>query len=193
MDHVLLTLVVVLLVVLIILMGSIVFLGFKLLKEHSAVKVNTPPSSETDKFHPEIQKRMNEAKKLKEQLMIEATCHLHPKEPSEGACAICDKHYCKSCLKAHENLLFCREHVNIYLNFKWSDVFTLKSTPDDPEAGVRVVEWKKKTWEELSIPLFIQTHYKINIDGDQIESWVVLFSRETDKDEVSRRLKEEIS
>jgi hypothetical protein len=136
---------------------------------------------------------MEEAKHIKNIALNEATCHLHPKEPSEGACAICDRYFCRHCLKSHQNLNFCKEHINLFLNNEWSEVFTLKSTPDDPEAGVRVVEWKKQQWVNNEQPLFIQTHYKINVDGDQIESWVVLFSRTTDKEKIKEQLANFIS
>jgi hypothetical protein len=185
MENILLTLVVILLVVLIIVMVVAILFAMKLIP---ALKQNNAP----DNFHPDIKERMSEAQKIKAKLILEANCHLHPKEPSEAACAICDDYFCKSCIKTFENKNFCKEHSSLFLNYQWKDVFTLKSTPDDPEAGVRVVEWKKKVWKDESLPLYVQTHYKIDVDGDQIESWVVLFSREDDCDSVKERLTQEL-
>jgi len=197
MENILLTLVVVLLVLLVFMMGGLFILGWKLLKNKTqstnySAQSDTPPEVPADaideRLHPEIKKRMEEAKRLKAQMHIEATCFHHPKEPSEGACAICDRYYCKACLKSHQNLLFCREHVAIFLNSQWNEIHSVKSTPQNPEAGVEVVEWKKGIWETEGTPMFIQTHYKINVDGDQIESWVVLFARDNEKDEMKKRL-----
>ncbi len=181
MENILLTLVIVLLVVLIVVLIAAVLFAMKLVPQ---LKAKTP----TDNFHPDIKKRISEAQKIKDKLILEANCHLHPSEPSEAACAICDDYFCKSCIKTYENKHFCKEHSAYFLNFKWRDVYTLKSTPDDPEAGVRVVEWKKRIWKDESIPLYVQTNYKIDVDGDQIESWVVLFSKESDSEEVKKRL-----
>ena len=196
MENVLLTLVIVLLVLLVFMMGGAIFVGWRLLQKKStppelSVEDNEIPSAklpDLERLHPEVQKRMLEAQRIKARLHAEATCHVHPKEPSEGACAICDQYFCKSCLKIHGNLLFCREHVAIFLNAPWSEVHSVKSTPQEPEAGVAVVEWKKKIWEQESIPLYVQTHYKINLDGDQIESWLVVFARELDAPQVKKQL-----
>jgi hypothetical protein len=185
MENILLTLVVVLLVLLLFMMGGLALLGWKLLNKDG----NSPSKEiEDDKIHPEIKRRMLEARSLKAKQHIEASCHLHPKEPSEGSCAICAEYFCKSCLKPQQSLLFCREHLNLYLNSQWSEVCNVKSSPTDPEAGVELIDWKKKLWDSEGTPTFIQTHYKINVDGDQIESWVVLFAREKETDEVRKRL-----
>jgi hypothetical protein len=198
MENILLTLVVVLLVLLLFMMGGLAVLGWRLLQKKNAAPTPPPlpqenaapalPQSENERLHPEIRKRMQEAQALKVRLHAEATCHLHPKEPSEGACAICDQYFCKACLKSQQTLLFCREHIGIYLDAQWSEVHSVKSTPQNPEAGVEVVEWKKSTWEREALPMFIQTHYKINLDGDQIESWVVLFARQAEQDEIKKRV-----
>lgn len=185
MENILLTLVVVLIVLLLILMGGLAYLGWRLLKKNDQT---TAKDIEDDKIHPEIKRRMLEARSLKASQHIEATCRLHPKEPSEGSCAICAEYFCKSCLKPQQSLLFCREHVSLYLNSSWSEVCNIKSNPNDPEAGVELIDWKKKLWDSEGTPTFIQTHYKINVDGDQIESWIVLFARDKEKEDIKKRL-----
>lgn len=185
MENILLTLVIILLVVLIVVLVVAILFAMKIIP-------SLKQSSPSDSFHPEIKQRMSEAQKMKAKLILEANCHLHPREPSEAACAICDDYFCKSCIKTFENKHFCKEHSSLFLNFQWKDIFTLKSTPDDPEAGVRVVEWKKLIWKKESIPLYVQTHYKIDVDGDQIESWVVVFARECDSQSMKERLTHEM-
>lgn len=192
MENILLTLVVILLMMVLIMMIGLGILGYRLLRDRRQQGGTEAPSAVPDdamaRFHPEVRKRMEEAKFVKKKAMIEATCALHPQEPSEGSCAICAKYFCANCLKTHGTLSFCREHLNIFLSSEWHEVYTVKSTPENPEAGVKVVEWKNNLWEEEGTPLYLETHYKINVEGDLIESWVVLFAREVEKEVVKKRL-----
>ena len=192
MENILLTLVVILLVIVMIMLIGLGVLGYKILRDRNSSTVpETPAATSPDalsRFHPEVRKRMEEAQFVKKKAQLEATCHLHPQEPSEGSCAICARYFCVSCLKTHGTLTFCREHIHVFLSGNWEEVYTVKSTPDHPEAGVKVVEWKNRTWEELGTPLYLETHYKINVEGDMIESWVVLFARAAEKAEIKKRL-----
>jgi hypothetical protein len=193
MENILLTLIVVLLVMLLFAIGGAAVVGWKLLQKrpaHQAPALPSRPEAEVahDKLHPEIRRRMEEARKLKELAHPEATCRIHTREPSEGACAICDQYFCKSCLKPQQSLLFCKEHVALYLGANWVEIHSVKSSPQDPEAGVDLVEWKKTLWEKETKPSYIQTHYKINLEGDQIESWVVLYVREQEREEMKKRV-----
>lgn len=192
MENILLTLVVILLVLVLIMLAGLAVLGWKMLKEQKPTLSAHDASVDTslDRFHPEVRKRMEEAKKARSQSMEEANCHLHPQEPSEGGCGICDNYFCRSCLKTHRNLVFCREHYNVFLGAEWEEAHTVKSTPQDPEAGVQLVEWKKKLWKEEAIPMYLETHYKINVDGDKIESWVVSFARAVEIPDIKKRLED---
>ncbi|MFP5457140.1 MAG: hypothetical protein ACLGG7_00270 [Bacteriovoracia bacterium] len=187
MENILLTIVVVLLVILLILLIGLAYLGVRLLKSKGKVP-DEPALLHDDRLHPDIKLRLAEAKSAKRKLREEATCVVHPKEPSEGSCAICAQYFCHNCLKPQQSLLFCREHVSLYLSSSWTEVHSVKSNPHDPEAGVELVDWKKGLWDSENVPTIIQTHYKINVDGDQIESWVVLLAREKEAAEVKERL-----
>lgn len=187
MENILLTIVVVLLVLLLILLVGLGYLGLRLLRTKTQT-ADEPALLHDDRLHPDIKLRLAEAKTAKRKLREEATCVVHQKEPSEGSCAICNQYFCQSCLKPQQSLLFCREHVSIYLSSSWAEVHSVKSNPHDPEAGVELVDWKKRLWDAENIPAIIQTHYKINVDGDQIESWVVLLAREKEAAEVKDRL-----
>ena len=191
MENILLTLVVILLVLVLIMMIGLGVLGWKIFNQR-----NTPPPLPGEvvsddpmaRFHPEVRKRMEQAQFIKKKAQLEATCQLHPQEPSEGSCAICAKYFCANCLKTHRTLSFCRDHLNVFLSAQWEEAFSVRSTPDDPEAGVKVVDWKNRVWEEEGIPLYLETHYKIQVEGDLIESWIVLFSRENEKADIKKRL-----
>ena len=171
---------------------GLVVVGVRLLKakpQQSQPEALTPVVvDDKDRFHPEIRKRMEAAQFIRRREMIESTCANHPNEPSEGGCAICAKYFCVNCLKTHGILNFCREHYNVFLSANWSEAYTVKSTPDDPEAGVKVVDWKNKVFETEGTPTYVETHYKINVEGDQIESWIVLFARETEVVDIKKRL-----
>ncbi len=191
MENVLLTLVVVLLVMVLLMLAGVAILTWKLLRRGSGTLEAAPATSAAaseSRYHPAIRQRLAEAQLAAAHQVSDSMCALHPQEPAEGSCAICDRAFCRVCLKPHRTLLFCREHLNTFLSAPWSEVHTVKSSTTDPEAGVRLVEWKKTQWHTQGIPLFLETHYKINVDGDMIESWVVLFAREVDREAVKERL-----
>jgi len=193
MENVLLTLVVILLVLVLIMLAGIAVLGWRIWCERQAALSATTPavSKEEERYPVEIRQRMDEARRIRASNILEASCHLHPQEPSEGACAVCDLYFCQSCLKPHRNLNFCREHLNVFLSSQWIEIHTVPSTPQEPDAGVALVEWKKRIWQEQALPLYLETHYKIHVDGDRIESWMVVLSRETDAISVRKLLEEQ--
>ena len=73
---------------------------------------------------------------------------------------------------------FCKEHLSLVMRYNWNEVLTIKTSTKDPEQGVRLYEVKKNLLESENIPTFIETHYKINIDQDYIETYLVLFATE---------------
>lgn len=58
----------------------------------------------------------------------------------------------------------------------WEEVLTLKTSTSDPEQGVKLYDIKKELFQRDDIPTYIETHYKINVDHDYIETYLVLFS-----------------
>ena len=115
-------------------------------------------------------------------------CHIHEKEHAKGTCSICEKSFCESCLMEHEGITFCSEHLKTYSENKWIDITNIKTTPNNPEAAIYVYKFKKEQWKEFNIPTFIVTHYKINIDGDHIESYVMLYVRSQDEEALRNKL-----
>jgi hypothetical protein len=59
---------------------------------------------------------------------------------------------------------------------EWEEVLKIESTPETPEDGVRLYDAKRDLFEKKDIPTYIETHYKINVDHNQIETYFVLFS-----------------
>ncbi len=184
MEQATLILIVITLLLLVIILGFLSFLIFKLLNkpQHSnfsreqSLEDSTlaKPDIARSEFHPAILERIKESEKLKNR-RADLFCPNHLDEPGEVMCAICDKLYCKACIKPFKNLHFCREHLPLIMKHEWEEVFTLKTSTEDPEEGVRLYDQKKDIFEKESIPTYIETHYKINVDQDYIETYLVMF------------------
>ena len=104
-------------------------------------------------------------------------CKNHPSDHAAGVCAICQNSYCEECIKEHEGHSFCETHFRLYLSHQWNELDTIRTTPDIPESALPLYDFKKTLWEEKEIPTLLSTHYKINIEGDFIESYVKLIVR----------------
>lgn len=149
-----------------------------------------PDISRAD-FHPDILERMKALEKNKPK-RSDLFCPNHTEEPGETMCAICDKIFCKSCIKPFKSLHFCKEHLPLIMRFDWDEVVTIKTSTHDPEQGVRLYDVKKEIFENENIPTYVETHYKINVDQDYIETYLVLFAQvdsiEKVKSEIAKRV-----
>ena len=159
-------------IIIILFAGTILFLVFLLVKQ----KNNVPPNSDNtnDNSHPNM------------------FCSLHPGIISSGLCRICEKPFCEDCLCEHENLTFCPEHFELFNKNKWSDISTVKTTPEQTEKAMPIYNFKELIWEQDKIPSYIITNYKIDVENDTIESYVSLYVRENDKDELSMKLEKSL-
>jgi hypothetical protein len=115
-------------------------------------------------------------------------CQNHPGIKSSGICAICEEPFCEDCLKEADKLHFCPDHYEVYNNNSWSPIVTVKTTPNRPEDGIFIYNFKEKIWKEESIPTFIVTNYKINVESDFIESYVSYFVKDEDAGQLKQRL-----
>lgn len=173
-----------LLLIILTLIGVLVFVIFKLLtNQNQNQKTNTePPPAPVEDF------REIALKKLKEKKPTEVSekfyCHNHKETASVGSCLICEDVFCEKCLIEHEGLYFCREHFKIFANHKWTTITDVKTTPDNPEDGLYVWDFKRYLWKEKLLPTFVLTHYKINVENDYIESYVQLNVIDKDADEL---------
>lgn len=139
-------------------------------------KDNNSPS-----YHPEVMERIREIEKVK-QRRADLFCPNHPDEPGETVCAICDKLYCKSCIKPFKSLHFCKNHIPLIMKHDWDEIITIKTSTSNPEEGVRLYEFKQLLLQKDNLPTYIETHYKINVDQDHIETYLVLFGIRENKD-----------
>jgi len=111
-------------------------------------------------------------------------CSKHPDRPTVGSCLLCEDVFCEDCLVEHEGMYFCKEHFKVYAAHKWTQITDVKTTPDEPEKGLFVYDFKRKIWKDKQTPTFVLTHYKINVEGDFIESYIQLNVREEDADQL---------
>lgn len=170
MDNLALVLMLITNLMLVLIMGTLAFLVYRLIKQPP----NTDAQTE-DKFHPAIQERLKELKAVKPR-RADLFCPNHPDEPGEVTCAICDRLFCKACIKPFKTLHFCKEHLPLVMRHDWEEVLTVKTSTHDPEEGVRVYDAKKRLFEDQNLPTYIETHYKINVDQDYIETYLVVFA-----------------
>jgi hypothetical protein len=147
------------------------------------------PDISKSEFHPAILERMKELEKVKLK-RAELACPNHPNEPGEVQCAICDKHFCTTCIKSFKTMHFCKEHLPLVMRYEWDEVLILKTSTIDPERGVRLYDMKKELFEADDLPTYIETHYKINVDQDYIETYLVLFGIRENIGILKERLKE---
>jgi hypothetical protein len=183
MQNTALLLIVVTLFLLVIIVGLLTVLIFKIMKQ-GPVTLSPPqeptgeaphPDVSKDKFHPAILERMKELEKVKPK-RADLFCPNHTEEPGEVLCAICDKIYCKACIKPFKTMHFCKEHLPLIMRYDWDEVLTVKTSTADPEKGVRLYDVKKQVFEHKNIPTYVETHYKINVDQDYIETYLVVFA-----------------
>lgn len=196
MEQTALILIAVVLLLLVILMGFLTILIYKMFRENKSVS-GTPAANSADvtphpdisksEFHPAILERIKGLEKVKPK-RADLFCPNHTEEPGETMCAICDKLYCKSCIKPFKSLHFCKEHLPLIMRHDWDEVITIKTSTHDPEQGVRLYDIKKEIFEHDDLPTYIETHYKINVDQDYIETYLVLFAQK----ELIERVREKI-
>ena len=80
---------------------------------------------------------------------------------------------------------FCKEHFRTFANNKWKQITDVRTTPDTPEDGLFIYNFKRDLWQDKNIPTFVMTHYKINIENDFIESFIQLNVREEDVEKLT--------
>lgn len=178
MENTTLILIVITNIFIVLILGVFAFFIYRLLKQQNISKSESgigDRASSVHPLHPAIAMRMKEAEKLKPR-RTDLFCPNHIEEPGETTCAICDRLYCRSCIKPYKALHFCKEHMPLVMRYDWEEVLTIKTSTTDPENGVRLYDRKKELFLTEDLPTYVETHYKINVDQDFIETYLVLFA-----------------
>ena len=119
----------------------------------------------------------------------EGYCANHSLEKAVALCAVCSKCLCDECSSGAENLYFCSDHFQTYIDHEWVTLTNIKTTPDNPTQGIALYQFRDDLWNKSEIPTFIVTHYRINIENDYIESYVQLHVRKEDQEVLSEKIK----
>ena len=83
---------------------------------------------------------------------------------------------------------FCPEHFQLFTSNEWTMLEKIKTTPETTEASAHLFEFKRSKWKKDKTPMYIEIHYQINVETDQIESDVALYAIKNQ----SQKLKEEL-
>lgn len=185
MENLTLVLIVLTNLLIVLVLGFFGYLIYRLIKQQNPAKEvkEATPELDSQKYHPAILERLKDAQRLKPK-KGELFCPNHPDEPGETTCAICDRLFCRNCIKPFKTMHFCKEHMPLVMKNNWDEVLTLKTSTTDPEHGVRLYERKKDLFLSQEVPTYIETHYKIDVDHDHIETYLVLFGIREDLTEV---------
>tara|TARA_R110000868_G_scaffold97619_3_gene268585 strand:- start:2761 stop:3303 length:543 start_codon:yes stop_codon:yes gene_type:complete len=117
------------------------------------------------------------------------TCFIHEKQNAIATCAICENAVCEDCHKDWDGLHLCPEHFGLYSKHSWIEIAEIRTTPQEPEKGHKLYHFKQSLWNDDKTPTYLVTHYKIDVDGDFVESWVKLYAREEEADHLLNRFK----
>ena len=180
----LVAIIVFLLLLIFFLLGGMVFILFRMQFSPKNEK-STSASFESPPIAPPYTK----IKGYQEAIIEKFFCIHHQEAPSAGSCLICEEVFCVDCLVDHESMHFCKEHFRTYAHYKWKQISDERTTPDTPEDGLYIYNFKRDLWLNKNIPSFVMTHYKINIENDYIESFIQLNVREDDVEKLSTELK----
>ncbi len=120
------------------------------------------------------------------------TCMNHPDNSAVATCAICEGSVCEHCHKDWDGIHLCPEHFGLFSQHTWQEIAEIQTNPKAPEKGHHLYQFKNKLWSDEKVPTYLVTHYKINVDGDFVESWVKLYAREEEADQLSMRFKVDI-
>ena len=168
-------------ILILIALGFVVYFSLKFHKKENSSLQN----SKQVKSHREELKPI--AQPAKAPLSV-GMCDTHPNARANGHCAICEKLLCEDCNMESEKLHFCPEHYALFTENDWKLLQKVKTTPDTTEESAHLFEFKNDKWKNEKVPMYVEIHYQINIENDQIESDVALYAL---KDQASH-LKEQL-
>jgi len=145
-------------------------------------KTNTFKTDSPQQHHSNLGKSVEES----------FTCMNHPDNSAVATCAICEGSVCEHCHKDWDGIHLCPEHFGLFSQHTWQEIAEIQTNPKAPEKGHHLYQFKNKLWSDEKVPTYLVTHYKINVDGDFVESWVKLYAREEDADQLGMRFKVDI-
>lgn len=147
-----------------------------------------PPEPKKNSDGPEPPPQTKKDQYIDPTLMM---CVNHPERQAQGVCAISQEAICEACIREDEGLIISVDHFRTYLEAQWVVLDKVRATPEDTSASAHIYRLKKKLWSTKEIPTLVSTHYKIDVDTDQIESHIHFLVREQERDDLQTQLDEE--
>lgn len=118
-------------------------------------------------------------------------CVNHSERQAQGVCAISQDPICETCIREDDGLVISVDHFRTYLEAQWVILDKIKATPDDTTASAHIYRLKNRLWSTEEIPTLVSTHYKIDVETDQIESHIHFLVREEEREELQAQLDKE--
>ena len=143
-----------------IIIGLFAFIFFNKIKKNQTIgtknKIDTPVVFNKETFKELIKEAQPTDKKI------------------AGLCGICEKELAEEDHFEIDNIHFCKEHYNLYIKNDWQEISDQRTTADTPEAGIYIYNFQRSLWQNEKVPSFIVCEYKIDVNTDQIETYVKL-------------------
>ena len=112
-----------------------------------------------------------------------ANCKTHLEKRATGGCQICEHTFCEDCLEKFRNILLCPKHHQLDIKANWIPIKNVMLSSENPRPGIRLQELKETLWKNENLPAYIITHYRINLEMDEIESHMDLYVRKQDQNQ----------
>ncbi|MBC77937.1 MAG: hypothetical protein CME64_18165 [Halobacteriovoraceae bacterium] len=188
MENLLLTLVIVLLLALIGVIGLLVWTGHRYLKLQEQKNEPKKDAQEPEVLQTRPKAPSDVLKSIRTQLKTGLYCVDHEDQVATGHCAISGEAYCEHCLTKQKDIKVAKKFLDLYLDSEWVEVAMMANAEVSQDAVDRLVKVKRCLWEENSLPMIVQGHYKINVQNDEIEAFTVIIARKEDCDYIQKEL-----
>lgn len=165
--------------ILILLMALIVYLFIKM-NENKNI-----PEAPISTFIQPTKKKLMSNTQLDPTLQM---CVNHPEASAQALCAISQDPICDRCVREDDGIIFSLDHFRTYLENKWAEVESVRATADETQASAHLFAFKYHTWKKDQTPSFVTTHYRIDVESDEIESLIKLYVKEEEKDLLKEQL-----
>lgn len=119
---------------------------------------------------------------------VARVCSDHPDIPAYKQCALSGEYLCQNCITKQSDVWVGKKYMDLYLDTNWEELLMISNTEDNKDSIQKIMEKKRGLWEGESLPVIVQGHYKINVENDDIESYMVILVRPEDRERVQREL-----
>jgi hypothetical protein len=204
MENVVIVLIILLLIGILVLIGLLFYFGHRFLKLREVeAKLKLDQKNELQQSEKQIPTEENKSKPPKKQMdpellkalrakrpepVMALYCVDHPEEISKGVCAISGDSFCEHCLTKQGDIRLAKKYLDLYLDNEWVQVIMFANTEGNQDQKDRIMKLKKHLWQNESLPMIVQWHYKINVEDDQIEEYTVILARKDDQEVIQKEL-----